>query len=280
MSTDNQTRKDEIRYHTSDFDRAVGKYLASPVKKEWEEELTDASTGEMITIHRTEIIAERGKAVTPELAASFKFYAAAGDISEIEVSNQRRVAQSVTPSWLRPFRVNATIGRKKYSFLLQAQTPAKAIEVATDYIELTFTADFGITAVKRLDDVIILSDTFISIEEAATIAQAQAAEGAEGEDPATRADVKYYKVEAELTIKSDAKDEKDKLTDTFIVRTKDVDTAKPVIRAWIEAHLRRESEKDGEERELIEMAIQAAAPFSCNAIISREFCEAYKEVEK
>lgn len=278
--TENQTRKDEIRYRTEDFDRAVGKYLASPVRKEWEEEMADASTGEMITIPRSELIAERGKAVTPELAASFKFYAAVGDITEIEVSNQRRIARSVTPSWLRPFRVNAQIGRKKYSFLLQAQTPAKAIEVATDYIELTFTDDFGITAVKRLDDVIILSDTFISVEEAATIAQAQAAEGAEGEDPASRADVKYYKVEAELTIKSDAKDEKDKLTDTFIVRTKDVDTAKPVIRAWIEAHLRRESEKDGEERELIEMAIQAAAPFSCNAIISREFCEAYKEVEK
>lgn len=278
--TENQTRKDEIRYRTEDFDRAVGKYLASPVRKEWEEEMADASTGEMITILRSELIAERGKAVTPELAASFKFYAAVGDITEIEVSNQRRIARSVTPSWLRPFRVNAQIGHKKYSFLLQAQTPAKAIEVATDYIELTFTDDFGITAVKRLDDVIILSDTFISVEEAATIAQAQAAEGAEGEDPASRADVKYYKVEAELTIKSDAKDEKDKLTYTFIVRAKDVDTAKPVIRAWIEAHLRRESEKDGEERELIEMAIQAAAPFSCNAIISREFCEAYKEVEK
>lgn len=112
MRTDTQTRKDEIRYHTDDFDKAVGKFLASTVTKRWKEEFTDASTGEVLLIDRTEIIAERGKLITPDLAASLKFYAATGDISEIEVSNQRRIARSVTPQWLRPFRVNAQISRE------------------------------------------------------------------------------------------------------------------------------------------------------------------------
>ena len=276
MNTDTQTRKDEIRYHTDDFDKAVGKFLASAVVKTWQEDFTDASTGEVIKIDRTEIIAERGKYIDANLAQSLKFHVLCGDITDIEVSNQRRIAKPITPSGLYPFRVNAQVGNKRVSFILQAQTPAKAIDVATDYIELNYNDDFGITAVKQLDRVIILNDTLISAEEAAAIA----ANSDGNEDIADRADVKYYKVEVDITVKSDTQNYPINETDTFIVRTKDVDTAKAVIRAWIEAKLQHNAEQDGDDRQLTDMAIQAAAPFSCNAIISREFCLAYRETEE
>lgn len=45
-----QTRKDEVRFRTSDIRRIVGKFLASNVLKTWNEDFIDESTGEVVTI--------------------------------------------------------------------------------------------------------------------------------------------------------------------------------------------------------------------------------------
>lgn len=59
-----QTRKDEVRFKTSDIRRIIGKYLAANVLRTWNEDFVDDDTGEVVTIERNEILFERGKAQT------------------------------------------------------------------------------------------------------------------------------------------------------------------------------------------------------------------------
>ena len=66
----------------------------------------------------------------------------------------------------------------------------------------------------------------------------------------------------------------------FIVKTRDVDTAKAVITAWLNTSLKKRAEEEGREPRTFEVSLTAASPFSCNAIIPYAFCAAYKEVEK
>ena len=86
-------------------------------------------------------------------------------------------------------------------------------------------------------------------------AQEGANEEGEEEDNAEeqRGDVKYYKVEAEVTIKTEDEEEPNKTCYDFIVRTKDVDTAKVVITAWIDSKVKERTEKDGDERKIVEI---------------------------
>ena len=49
--------------------------------------------------------------------------------------------------------------------------------------------------------------------------------------------------EAEVTIKTEDEEEPNKTCYDFIVRTKDVDTAKVVITAWIDSKVKERTEK-------------------------------------
>lgn len=272
-----QTRKDEVRFKTSDTRRIIGKYLAENVLKTWNEDFVDESTGEVITIERHELLFERGKYIDNDLATRINFSIQAEDIKEVEVSNQRRLATQNKRTGLYPFKVSALIGMKRHNFILQAQNATKAIEVATDFIELNFTQSFDITGVKLMDDVVILNDRLRKYVEA----QEGANEEGEEEDNAEeqRGDVKYYKVEAEVTIKTEDEEEPNKTCYDFIVRTKDVDTAKVVITAWIDAKVKERTEKDGDERKIVDISMLSASPFACNAIVEKAFCMAYKDEE-
>lgn len=257
------TRKDEIRFRTSDVRRMVGKFLASNVLKSWNEDFVDESTGEAVTIERNEILFERGRYIDSDLAQQINFSIQAEEIKDVEVSNQRRLAKPDKREGLYPFKVSAAIGSKRHSFILQAQDAVKAIEVATDYIELNFNYNFNITDVKLLNRVVILNERlrkFVEAEEA-------------------RNDTKYYKVEAEVAIRTENEEEPEKRPYDFIVRTKDVDTAKVVITAWINAKVRERTERDGDERKVVDLSILSASPFACNAIVDKAFCLAYRETE-
>ena len=67
---------------------------------------------------------------------------------------------------------------------------------------------------------------------------------------------------------------------SFMIRTKNVDTAKLVITAWVNAKLKenaRKAEENGDydPAHTAEISITAAAPFNVEGIIEREFCEVY-----
>lgn len=272
-----QTRKDEVRFRTSDIRRIVGKFLASNVLKTWNEDFIDESTGEVVTIERNEILFERGSYIDDDLAQQINFSIQAEDIKDVEVSNQRRLAAPNQRTGLYPFKVSARIGKKRRTFILQAQDAAKAIEVATDYIELNFRNSFDITDIKLMDNVVILNDRLRKSVEAKEGANEEGAEPDNGEE--TRDDTKYYKVEAEVAISTENEEEPEKKPYDFIVRTKDVDTAKVVITAWINAKVKERTERDGDERKVIDLSILSASPFACNAIVDKAFCLAYREQE-
>ena len=69
-----QTRKDEVRFKTSDIRRIIGKYLAANVLRTWNEDFVDDDTGEVVTIERNEILFERGKYIDNDLATEIIFY--------------------------------------------------------------------------------------------------------------------------------------------------------------------------------------------------------------
>lgn len=273
QANETQTRKDEVRFRTSDIRRIVGKFLASNVLKTWNEDFIDESTGEVVTIERNEILFERGSYIDNDLAQQINFSIQAEEIKDVEVSNQRRLATPNQRAGLYPFKVSARIGAKRHNFILQAQDATKAIEIATDYIELNFRNSFDITAIKLMDNVVILDNHLRKYAKAAT--------NEEGEEPddgeETRNDTKYYKVEAEVAISTENEEEPEKRSYDFIVRTKDVDTAKVVITAWINAKVKERTEHDGDERKVVDLSILSASPFACNAIVDKAFCLAYRE---
>lgn len=273
-----QTRKDEVRFRTSDYRRIIGKYLASNVLKSWKEDFVDESTGETVTIERNEMLFERGKYIDNELATQINFHIQAEDIKEVEVSNQRRLATVNKRNGLYPYKASALIGGKRHNFILQAQNDVKAIEVITDYIELNFTQSFDILGVKLMDNVIILNDRLKKYVEAQEGANEAGEEADNSED--LRNDTKYYKVEAEVAIHTEDEEEPERTVYDFIVRTKDVDTAKVVIAAWIDAKIKERTEKDGDERKVVDISILSASPFACNAIVEKAFCLAYKDQEE
>jgi hypothetical protein len=245
-----QTRKDEVRFKTSDIRRIIGKYLATNVLRTWNEDFVDDDTGEVVTIERNEILFERGKYIDNDLATEINFYLQSEDVKEVEVSNQRRLAYENKRTSLYPFKISATIGGKRHNFILQAQNIIKAYEVATDYIELNFTQPFDIVGIKLMDRIIILNDRLRK--------HVEAQEGANEED----------------------EEEPNKQNYDFVVKTRDVDTAKVVITAWINSKIKERIEKENEECKVVDISILAASPFACNAIVEKAFCLAYKEQEE
>lgn len=274
-----ETRKDEIRYRTADQRRMVGKYLASRVVKTWKEDFADKDTGEVITVERNSILFEKGKYIDEDTAISISFHIQCGDVADVEVSNQRRLAQPTRNYTLRPYKATAQVGNKRKSFILQAQSAATAIEVVTDYIELNFTSPFVVDSVKAMPGCIILNDRFRRAIDEVVGGNEAGEETPDGEE--AREDTKYYRIEADITaVPTEGEEEPRPSSYDFIVKTRDIDTAKAVITAWINTTMKKRAEEEGREARTFEISLTSASPFNLNAIIPYAFCVAYKEVEK
>ena len=75
METNNiQTRKDEIRFFTNKPEEMLGKYLAKRLLRTWQEDFVDNDTGEVVSIDRNEIIADRGQLITGDLLAVIRVH--------------------------------------------------------------------------------------------------------------------------------------------------------------------------------------------------------------
>jgi len=275
-----ETRKDEVRYRTDDTRRMIGKFTASRVVKTWTEDVLDQATGEVISVERTDLLFEKGKYIDEDTAQSISFYIQCGDIADVEVSNQRRLAQPTKNYTLRPYKATAQVGNKRKSFILQAQSATAAIEVVTDYIELNFTSPFAVDSVKAMPGCIILNDRFRRAVEEVEGGNEAGEETPDGEE--TREDTKYYRIEADITAQRTEEDEEEPrpMSYDFIVKTRDIDTAKAVITAWLNTQLKKKAEEEGREARTFEVSLTSASPFNLNAIIPYAFCAAYKEVEK
>ena len=286
-----QTKKDEILLITSSPKQMLDKYLSKRVLRTWTEDFVDGDTGEVVSVERNTVIFDKGRHIDKELLAQINFHIQAGDIKEIEVSNQKRLAVLAERRYLQPFKVSASINKKNCSFVLLAADVIKATEVATDYIELNYASSFLITGVKELESFIILNDRFKKlVTDTATpeeIEENLNTKDNNNNDKEDSDETKYYKIEVMLETKNDNDDYTFKYPYDFLIKTKNVDAAKIVITHWVNNKIKEENERRRDrsgknhkntredEEQLIELSILSATPFPCTGVIEKEFCLAY-----
>lgn len=115
-----ETRKDEVRYVTSDIKKMLGKFLVKSLKRTWSEAFADEGAGEVVNIDRHEIIFDAGTYLGQEEISKINFYMQEGSIKEVEVSNQRRMAFEMTTDNFIPYMAQVLCDMKKKKFLLKA----------------------------------------------------------------------------------------------------------------------------------------------------------------
>lgn len=148
-----QTRKDEVRYTTSDPKRMLNKYLSKRVLRTYKETFVDKETGEPVEIERNEVLFEHGTLINQDILAKIRFYIEEGSITEVEVSNQKRLGFELEHNYFDLYRAKVNVDAKKQTFLLYAQSVNNALDILGDYMELNARGGFFIEEVKLHDGV-------------------------------------------------------------------------------------------------------------------------------
>lgn len=144
-----ETKKSEIIQRLSNLAEMLGKYTAEVVYRRWVEDFVDADTGEVVTINRKEVIMQRGVLLTKDVLSEISFHQQSGDITSILVSNQKREVIFVYNS-ATVWQVNAQIGKRAVKLLLYATNMDMALEIAKDFIELTYAGTCFLNSAKDI----------------------------------------------------------------------------------------------------------------------------------
>ena len=268
-----QTKYNETRFVTSDTAQAMGMFLAQRLVKEWQEDVIDQDTGEIIKINRCEILMEAGTPIDANNAMSINFHIQAGDITEFEVTDQCR--QGVWHNGgggVTPWIVTADVKDKNRKFILYARGCEHALEIARDYIELHFPGHFAFVGVKGFNNCIAITDNFKR-------------DGAEADhtietsdDSEETIDGKFYMIE--LNIKPINKGvEHDS---SFLVFTSNAEKAKQLAENWLLQREADEIEKGNLNRDFagFTTTIKTATLLNCYCVIPPDFTRAYLDAEK
>lgn len=266
-----ETRKDEVRVVTADPHEMLNKYLSKKVLKTWVEDFVDQDTGEVVNIERNEVVFPSGKLIDNDLLAKIMFSIQAGEIKEVEVSTQKREAFLNSYSCLVPYMVGAQIAGKNYKFLLYASSVMMANEVAVDYIELSYSGFFRISQIKEFNSCTIIEKTNLK----KLVSSPFGFDVLEDEDATEEATKEYYKVEANIVL-----DESTEYSQLFVVREKDVDTAKDVINDWLSQKFDKEAKERDEPAPDFTTTIKSATIFPCNGTIEKDFSMAYMDINE
>ena len=268
----------------------LNKWLASDALQKWNEDFMDEDTGQVVTIERTQKLFERGTLIDQDTLTQIQFHIQAGDITEVEVSNQKRLAFENRNTRLHPWQAQAEIGDRKYKFLLYASSITNVVAILNDYIELNFANGFQIVMAKEMDSCIILTDTFekqkVDLEKAYLKDEISLEEYVEAKDGASEeqdkvAEKKFYQLEVKITYSDNIE-----TTQNFIIHTIDTDRALMVIsyylKKWEEERQKEHEEKGYSKYEIrdFKLCIEKAAPMPVGAFVPKEFSLAYNEPEK
>lgn len=294
------TRKSEIRYTTSDPAKMLGKYTTSRVYRNWTETMVDGETGKTVDIERSQIILDRGIYISNDVLTEIKFWLQEGSLSEIEVSNQKRMSYLEENSKMFPYRAVVSIDKKKYSFLLYAVSIQNAIDILNDYVELNYHGGYYITDIRELDFCVILVDKLksvkqrnieldiaylndeISVEEYMEnkIHESDKDSDENGEEDSLK--LKFYQIGAKIIMRLEGESDEE-YDQTFIVRTFSAVRANLII----EKYLRDQQEKRYLEslahpdRKFVKKEILAfneeSKIINVGGFIPRQFSEAYYE---
>lgn len=277
-----ETKKNEERYVTSDPRLMLNKYLAKRVLKTWTEDFVDEDTGQVVSIERNEVLFERGDLIDQDRLAQIRFSMEADGIKEVEVSNQKRIAQEQPSTYLHPYIAQTEIKDKKHKFLFYASTLDSALLILKDYIELNYSFGFTIVMVKEFDSCIILTDTLkerkidtlpLDWEES----DLNVEEYNEEDKPDEK---KFYQIESRIVFGSGGNES----TYTFVVHTFNVDRAMMIITDYLKKEQdKREAEEKKAGREYnkseVHAMVESAKPIPVGRFIPQEFSMAYVETK-
>lgn len=274
-----ETKHQEVRFKTSDPKRMLNMFLPNRLLRAWNEDFVDEDTGKVTSIERHEVILERGTCLDQDAISRIKFYMEAGDIKEIEVSNQRRMAYEVENNCIYPFEAQAMIGDKKIKFLLHANDIDRTALVLKDYIELNYRDPFWLVQVKQFTPCIILTDTLKQLKQDTIQTDIfEESKEAESEDELTDKDKKFYQIETK--IECEDADGKWEVSQDFVIHTFDTPRAMMLINHYLlekEKESRDNAIEKGQTRLDITHTpvIETAKTISIGCYIPKEFSSAY-----
>ena len=285
-----ETRKDEIRVTTRDLKQMLNKYLVHNLFRKWTENFMDQDTGEVVSIEKNELILEAGTYLGKEECSNINFYMQEGSITEVEVSNQKRMAFENDRDALVPYIAQVMLDKKK-KFLLKAQNIDQAREIVKDYTELNFKGPCRITLLKEFDYCTILVDklSVTPIDEIGKLAiefsdlyseeQIKALMG-EGEEDIP--EPKFYNIEARIILTGPKEEDKEETNQTFVVETYNAERAMLIINKYLndkQDELEKAAKEKGREfdRKIIHASIEQSSIIPVNSYIPEEFSIAYAE---
>lgn len=234
---------------TSDPRRMLGRYLTKPIYRTWEEVMTDDDTQETVTVERSELLWKEGTELTQDVLAELRFFVEAGEVKEVEVSNQQRKGVCTTDGYVTPYVVKADVEGKAMNVLTHAAGVENAIEIAKDYLELNVTGLYELESVKRYVDAVVLTDEGNDVYQ----------EGA--------AAMRWYKINARVT--RDCKGEEMVRMGLFLVFAKTAADAERIINDYV-----RENAAD-DDKERLSASIEESGMVNVKMYVPREFSDVY-----
>lgn len=299
------TRKNEIRYVTSDPAKMLGMYTVSKVTRSWEEEFVDEDTGNIQKIERHELILDKGIYISNDVLTELKFWLDEGSLKEIEVSNQKRMSSMLENTRQFPYKSIVTIDDKRHSFLLYAVSVTNAIEIIKDYVELNYHGGFWITNLQELDYCVILVDKLktikqrnleldiaylndeISMEEYLSnkIETDNTSNGIQDDLDEESLKLKFYQIGAKILMRNpdDSDKEDEEYSQTFIVQTFSAVRANLIIEKYLQdqQELRYRASLSNPDMKFVKKDIMSfieeSKIINIGGFIPRSFSDAYKE---
>ena len=269
-----ETRKTETRFKTSDPKKMLNMWTASRVLKTWTEDFVDGGTNEVVSIERNEVLFERATLIDQDTLAKILFSIEAGEISEVDISNQKRTAYIFENTHRRPFTAKVQIGSKKHNFLFLSSSVSTSIELLKDYIELNYYGGFEILMIKEFDTDKILTDSLT--ESKPDNLNNEDSTSDENQDDNKK---KFYQIESIITLSRNGETH-DEFTRTFVVLTFNIDRAMMIINDYLKKeqnNREKEAHEKGHEYEKwdIYASIESAKPIPVGCLIPDEFSIAY-----
>nr|DAM03146.1 MAG TPA: hypothetical protein [Caudoviricetes sp.] len=270
-----ETKFNEVRKVTSEPKEMLNQFIAKRVLKTWKEDFVDEDTDEVTTIERNEVLFERSIFIDQDVLAQIKFYMSAGDIKEIEVSNQKRAAFHIESTYMHPYTAQADIAGKNKKFLFYSNTFDNALALLKDYIELNYREGFMITGIKEFNSCIILTDTLKKFRSDLPFEEWDSVDPDDEDDEESPENKKFYKIECKIQYEEDLS-----LTQLFVVHTFNVDRAMFLINKFLkdqEETKKQEAIEHGREYHSAEYhtMIETASPLNAGCFIPKEFSQAY-----
>ena len=246
---------------TSNPKEMLNKFLAAPMRKEWDEDFCDEGTGEVITIHRSQTLMGKGVLIDEVRLQQVMFHIQCGDCADALVSSSKVYLDRCITGILAPFEVTFSCGMQKRIVLCRATSVEAAIQCVHNYaaIYLNCNGWLTITGAKARSYSIVEDDA-----EAVTSVE---------EDPNIHSDTEYYKVDCRFSYYDQEKEKVINEDTAIIIKANEVAVAK--VRALNYMNVAyKEKRAAYADSSLI---ATKASPYNCFAVVPLEYCKLFKE---